>query len=66
MHFVCRFFIWVDYISIPQKNKTLQALSISSLSVYASMCHYFVIVAPHIIHENGHTCDRSTYQKRGW
>ena len=29
------FYVWLDYISIPQANKTLQSLSISSLALYA-------------------------------
>ena len=38
-------YVWCDYVSIPQANKTLQSLSISSLTVYSSICRFFVIVA---------------------
>ena len=30
--------IWIDYSSIPQRNKTLQKLSIDTLSLYATAC----------------------------
>ena len=61
------FYVWLDYISIPQANKTLQSLSISSLALYASMPDYFVVVAPPATHVDKQcACDKQTYLRRGW
>ena len=61
------FYVWLDYISIPQANKTLQSLSISSLALYASMPDYFVVVAPPATHTDKQcACDKETYLRRGW
>jgi hypothetical protein len=60
-------YIWVDYVSIPQANNYLKALSISSLAVYASVAKYFVIIAPPCIHHDKRVeCNSETYQRRGW
>jgi len=60
-------FVWIDYLSIPQRNNTLKGLSISSLGVYASVCRYFIVVAPKTTHVSTEkTCDADTYQRRGW
>ena len=37
-----------SYMSIPQANKTLQGLAIESLAVYASLCSYFLVLAPNV------------------
>lgn len=56
-----------SYLSIPQRNPTLKGLSISSLGVYASVCKYFVVVAPSAPHGNTKLiCDSESYQRRGW
>ena len=61
------FYVWLDYISIPQAKKTLQSLSISSLALYASMPDYFVVVAPPATHVDKQcACDKETYLRRGW
>ena len=44
-------YVFFDYMSIPQRNKNLQALSISSLALYASMPAFFVVIAPPAYHE---------------
>jgi len=60
-------FVWIDYSSIPQRNKHMQRMSISTLGVYASLCKYFVVVAPECIHaDTRRRCDATTYRKRGW
>ncbi|CAK0903450.1 unnamed protein product [Prorocentrum cordatum] len=60
-------YMWVDYVSIPQINNYLKALSISSLAVYASIAKYFVIVAPPCLHHDKLVeCNSATYQRRGW
>lgn len=61
------FYVWLDYVSIPQANQTLQSLSISSLALYASMPDYFLVVAPPATHvETRRACDTETYLRRGW
>ena len=61
------FYVWLDYVSIPQANKTLQSLSISSLALYASMPDYFLVVAPPATNlETQRACDKETYLRRGW
>lgn len=60
-------FLWVDYISIPQKHRGTQALAINSLTVYASHVAAFVVVAPEVTHRDlGVVCDKRTYQHRAW
>ena len=65
--------IWVDYCSIPQKNRNLQRMAISSLGVYAASCRYFIAVTPPASHadakdERGEArlCDLRSYTRRGW
>ena len=59
--------VWLDYSSIPQANRVLQKLSIDTLSVYASVCTFFVIVAPETVHlGTGLPCNKETYSRRGW
>ena len=61
------FYIFLDYISIPQANKTLQSLSISSLALYASMPDYFIAITPPATHVTSQTpCDKESYLRRGW
>jgi len=60
-------FVWIDYLSIPQRNPVLKGLSISSLGVYASVCKYFVVIAPDAKHQSTSLpCNTDTYQRRGW
>ena len=54
-------------MSIPQANKTLQLLAIESLATYASLCSYFLVLAPDAAHvDTLDTCDTHTYSRRGW
>jgi hypothetical protein len=60
-------YIWVDYGSISQEHRGMQMLAISSLPVYSSNAHAFVIIAPTTTHrDNGDTCDLCSYDDRGW
>ena len=62
-----RTWVWVDYISIPQRSRGTQKLAIRSLSAYASSAHAFVIVAPTVMHAStGKLCNVETYNKRMW
>lgn len=59
--------IWVDFTSIPQKNRDMQRLSISSLPVYASSSNFFVAIAPPAMHQDKKlSCGEETYRRRGW
>ena len=56
-----------SYVSIPQANKNLQGLAISTLATYAMMCCYFLVLAPDAVHKDKQTpCNHATYRKRGW
>ena len=58
--------IGLDYSSIPQRNVKLQQLSIATLTLYASTCQFFVIVAPTTTHhDTGKVVNLETYQRRG-
>jgi hypothetical protein len=60
-------YLWVDYISIPQRNNFLKQLSINSLATYASVARFFLIIAPECTHHNWQIyCNSETYQRRGW
>jgi len=60
-------YIWVDYGSISQEHRGMQMLAISSLPVYSSVAHAFVVIAPTTSHKhNGDTCDLCSYDARGW
>lgn len=60
-------YLWFDYFSIPQRNRSTQDSAIASLSNYAAACRYFVAVVPCSVHEDtGEICDESTYLERGW
>jgi hypothetical protein len=59
--------VWIDYVSIPQLNPSLQRLAIDTLAVYASTCHFFVALAPTVVHaDTGAVCDADTYASRGF
>ena len=59
--------IWLDVMSIPQKNRSEQRLAIAALPMFASACNYFVVVAPTTRHADTHEiCDSRTYRKRAW
>merc|ERR1719464_383826 len=36
------FYVWVDFTSIPQRNRVLQQLAINTIVVYASLPKHFV------------------------
>ena len=64
---LCAFPTCRSYLSIPQRNPILKGLSISSLGVYASVCKYFVVIAPKVLHISTKSeCNSDTYQRRGW
>ena len=59
--------MWVCGCYVPQANKTLQMLAIESLAVYASLCKFFLVLAPSAVHvDTLKPCDTHTYSRRGW
>lgn len=59
--------VWVDYISIPQRCSGMQLLAINSLATYASCADAFAIVAPPVIHAGtGQPLSMDSYNKRMW
>jgi len=62
-----RAFVWVDFGSISQVNRSAQALCINSLPLFASVADAFVMVAPQTEHiDTELPCDWETYSRRGW
>ena len=59
--------VWVDYVSIPQKNHRERALAIASLPTFASVSDYFIVIAPNASHADAcYPCDSRTYRRRAW
>ena len=59
--------VWVDYVSIPQRNRSEQKLAIASLPTFASCCDFFIVVAPDAAHKNtGCLCGSKSYRSRAW
>jgi hypothetical protein len=59
--------IWLDIISVPQKNRNGQALAVSSLPAFARFCDVFAVVAPNAYHaEANKSCSLDSYKTRGW
>ena len=62
-----KLFLWIDYVSIPQANATMQKLAVDSLAIYASALSYFLVLAPDATHVDSlKQCDQETYGRRGW
>ena len=53
-------YLWIDYLSIPQRNAQMQKLSISTLPVYASISTFFIVVAPLASTEEKGQVDQTT------
>ena len=59
--------VWLDYTSIPQRNRALQTLSIASLPAYVSLSTYFLISAPPTTNpQTGVLYDLAAWKSRGW
>ena len=41
--------VWVDYVSIPQKNHRERALAIASLPTFASVSDYFIVTGTAVL-----------------
>jgi len=44
----------------------MQLASIKSISVYTTLCQYFVAIVPPATRDNGEVADSISYSKRGW
>jgi len=59
--------VWLDVVSIPQKNTGEQKLAMASLPTFAAVCNYFVVVAPETVHaDTDCKCDAVSYRRRAW
>jgi len=59
--------VWVDVISIPQRNRSEQRLAIASLPTFASTCNDFIVIAPTTTHAStGCGCDATSFRRRAW
>ncbi len=60
-------YVFLDILSIPQKNLRHRSDAIETLGVFASLFRHFVIIAPTAVHKDtGLTCDKASYARRGW
>jgi len=60
-------YVWYDWFSIPQACSKVQRLTINSLPNFASVCAFFVVVAPDAKHFNtGRDANLETYHSRCW
>jgi len=60
-------YIFLDYMSIPQKNMRLRLCAIDALGVISSVAHYFIVIAPSATHKDTKKlCDKDAYSRRGW
>ena len=50
-HDISRLYIWIDILSIPQRNDTLKRLPVNSLHTHARQADALVIVAPDSEHQ---------------
>ncbi|CAE7428458.1 unnamed protein product [Symbiodinium necroappetens] len=59
-------FVWYDFFSCPQEDRTNLHAAISSIPAYIESCKYFVILAPFVRHENGDLMGRHSWSQRAW
>jgi len=60
-------YVWVDWVSIPQRVRAIQRLAIDSLPLFAALGNRFVVVAPEAVHqESGVVCNATSYHRRTW
>mmetsp|Transcript_4270 Transcript_4270/g.12304 ORF Transcript_4270/g.12304 Transcript_4270/m.12304 type:complete len:615 (-) Transcript_4270:746-2590(-) len=71
-------YIWYDYFSVPQPDAAMAeggthadlatdlGKAVASLAAYVDKCCFFVVLAPTVVHEEGHTIDYGTWKTRGW
>ncbi len=62
-----RGYVWMDYMSIPQRDAALQSRAIVSIPHYVSCAHYFVVLTGAWAHRgDGSIRGLSAWLSRGW
>eukprot|EP00929_Paragymnodinium_shiwhaense_P023509 TRINITY_DN1469_c0_g1_i6.p1 TRINITY_DN1469_c0_g1~~TRINITY_DN1469_c0_g1_i6.p1 ORF type:complete len:464 (-),score=55.16 TRINITY_DN1469_c0_g1_i6:289-1680(-) len=60
-------YIWLDILSIPQRNASQKMAAVNSLYTYAGQADYLVIIAPESEHEDlQFPAGADTYKQRVW
>lgn len=60
-------YIFLDILSIPQKNLRQRQCAIETLGCFASIFEHFIIIAPTSTHrDTKKKCDKASYGRRGW
>ena len=66
-HDMGKLYIWLDILSIPQRNDTLKRLAVNSLYTYARQADALVIIAPDSEHQElRQPANIQTYKSRLW
>mmetsp|Transcript_2267 Transcript_2267/g.6486 ORF Transcript_2267/g.6486 Transcript_2267/m.6486 type:complete len:615 (-) Transcript_2267:208-2052(-) len=75
---IASWFVWYDYFSVPQPAAPQSEVAchtdldsdlgraIASLSYYVERCRWFFVLAPVVLHEEGHHIDYNSWRERGW
>jgi hypothetical protein len=60
-------YVWMDYLSIPQLDKTSQGLAIASITGYVGISDLFIVLSGAWAHEaDGSIRDVRAWGERGW
>lgn len=60
-------YIFLDILSIPQRNLRQRQCAIETLGCFASIFEHFVVVAPDVVHKDTKKqCNKASYARRGW
>lgn len=60
-------YVWLDILSIPQRNDTMKRLAVTALHMYAKYANAFLIICPSSRHTStGAAADLESYQSRVW
>ena len=59
-------YVWMDYCSIPQRDRIDQGLAIDSIAGYVARCTDFIVLAGAWKHEDGSVRDVRAWNERGW
>jgi len=60
-------YIFLDILSIPQRNMRQRMCAIETLGCFASIFEHFVVIAPDSVHKDTHKpCNKDSYGRRGW
>lgn len=59
-------YLWMDYVSVPQRHEANFSRALSSLSSYVSDASFFICLVPPLRHEDGTLRDVRAWSRRGW